>query len=282
MLGLLFLFACFHLQKPLIEPLHTTQNGAIEQGPQETLSVMTLNLAHGRALSRSQIGLPPKQFRHNLQDIAEFFDTQSPDIIALQEADGPSYWSGQFDHIHFLANEANLSTTIRGSHSYTRKLDYGTAILSNRDISPVASVQFEHYRPFPPKGFVHASFQTEQEQTIHVISVHIDPLRESIRRKQLQTLIASLESEEGFFVIMGDFNMEWSSTLSELCKELSIKAYQPEETTVTFPKSQKRLDWILISEELDFADYTVHTQPLSDHYAVSAEIILPKSAFTEP
>jgi endonuclease/exonuclease/phosphatase family metal-dependent hydrolase len=41
---------------------------------------------------------------------------------------------------------------------------------------------------------------------------------------------------------------------------------------VTFPKTGRRLDWILVSPQLEFADHRILDDPISDHYAVVAEI----------
>lgn len=243
----------------------------------EILSVMTLNLAHGRANGRHQFLLPSAKFRKNLEMVASFIQAESPDIIALQEADGPSFWSGRFDHVDFLAQKTDLPHFFRGSHNQTKRLDYGTAILSNRTITHVNDVRFIRYAPLPAKGFVHTKIQLTEGKELHLVSIHLDPLRSSVRKKQLDVLIQNLQEEKEPLIIMGDFNTGWSVTLSELCQKLSVKAYQPESQEAwlnTFPKAQKRLDWILISEELDFAEYTVHSNPISDHYAVSAKVKL--------
>ena len=82
-------------------------------------------------------------------------------------------------------------------------------------------------------------------------------------------------NQSGLLIIMGDFNTQWSSNMNDLCKALALKAYQPNLKEITFSKTRKRLDWILISEEIEFIQYKTHQNNLSDHYAVSATLLLP-------
>jgi endonuclease/exonuclease/phosphatase family metal-dependent hydrolase len=79
-------------------------------------------------------------------------------------------------------------------------------------------------------------------------------------------------------VVLGDFNCEWSERrrcLALLERELKLR---PAEATgnATFPSWRPlvRLDWILISEELDFAAYETLPDRLSDHLAVVADLRL--------
>jgi endonuclease/exonuclease/phosphatase family metal-dependent hydrolase len=75
---------------------------------------------------------------------------------------------------------------------------------------------------------------------------------------------------------MGDFNAGWGekSPLRTLAEALVLKAYKPNEKgNATFPMTNKRIDWILISNEMDFLSYQVLPNSISDHKAVLAELI---------
>ena len=73
---------------------------------------------------------------------------------------------------------------------------------------------------------------------------------------------------------MGDFNTDWEGekTLKHLVEKLDLHAFNIEDNTPTFTKRKKRLDWILISKELDFLDYEVLHDQLSDHKGVIAKV----------
>ncbi|MGH7338345.1 MAG: endonuclease/exonuclease/phosphatase family protein, partial [Myxococcota bacterium] len=61
------------------------------------LRLLTLNVAHARRQARHQALLAEPALRRNLQAIAQVLRREAADVVALQEADGPSAWSGGFD-----------------------------------------------------------------------------------------------------------------------------------------------------------------------------------------
>ena len=79
---------------------------------------------------------------------------------------------------------------------------------------------------------------------------------------------------------MGDFNCEWGSDDSPLCalaKRLGLKTHRPEAPGLaTFPRSKKRLDWILLSGELELVTHAVLDDVVSDHRPVVAKIAMAK------
>jgi endonuclease/exonuclease/phosphatase family metal-dependent hydrolase len=79
-------------------------------------------------------------------------------------------------------------------------------------------------------------------------------------------------------IILGDFNSEWfsdTSVVQALAERAKLQVYRPEATNLgTYKNGKKRLDWILISEELEFIKYTVLPTNVSDHFPVYAEIAI--------
>ena len=77
-------------------------DAATGAGPAPALRLLTLNVAHGRKLATHQALLSPMTVRRNLEEIASLLRESRADVVALQEADGPSAWSGNFDHVETL------------------------------------------------------------------------------------------------------------------------------------------------------------------------------------
>jgi hypothetical protein len=94
-------------------PLSPSEQAA----PPPLLRVMTLNLAHGRGLAQHQSLLRRSQFGANLVASGQIIAREAPDVVALQEADGPSVWSGHFDHVQSLANYSDYPHQFRGTHA---------------------------------------------------------------------------------------------------------------------------------------------------------------------
>jgi endonuclease/exonuclease/phosphatase family metal-dependent hydrolase len=81
-------------------------------------------------------------------------------------------------------------------------------------------------------------------------------------------------------IVLGDFNSDWfaeESVVKQLAQKTKMKVYKPHADNLhTYEKRATRLDWILISDELEFTSYQVIPDVISDHLAVVAEIKLIK------
>ena len=241
---------------------------------------MTLNIAHGRKRGPHQALQTRRSIESNLNDIATLLRRQKPDLVALQEADGASAFTGRFDHVQYLADKAQYACSIRGEHVRGKRLVSGTALLSTRPLHQPVCVAFAPSPPTFSKGFVLATvdWPGDVDVQINVVSVHFDFSRKSVRRKQAQELIDHLADRPGPLIVMGDLNCQWTSkdsALRTLAEAMNLQAYQPHAAGMTtFPKLGRRLDWILISRELLFVSYEVLDDVVSDHRAVAAELRL--------
>lgn len=219
-----------------------------------------------------------RSIRSNLDDVAEVIRRESPNVVALQEADGPSAWSGQFDHVRYLAEAGGLDYAVQGQHVNGATLRYGTALLAERPLRDPISVAFRRSPPSFSKGFVASSLDWPGfgEQGVDVVSLHLDFLRNTVRHRQVRQVIEALGDCPRPLVVMGDFNCTWKqgrTPLNLFAEELELRAFEPyADELVTFAKTNRRLDWILVSPELEFVSHRILNDPLSDHYAVVAEI----------
>ena len=248
------------------------------------LKIFSLNLAHGRKDGLNQIFLAADTFRKNLREIGVRFKQLSPHIISLQEADGPSLWSGRFDHVEYLAEYAEFPYYASARHSSTPLFQFGTALMAKVPMQNVRSVRFSPSPPTLRKGFLVASVpwnpdeRLAQAVTLSVVSVHLDFSRRKVRAQQVRELIDFLKSVPEPFVLTGDLNADWTGedpTVRDLVRALDLRVYEPHSTSLgTYNSTGKRLDWILISSGLKYEAYTVIPENLSDHLPVSARISL--------
>jgi endonuclease/exonuclease/phosphatase family metal-dependent hydrolase len=272
------LTACATLQE---EPLPRVVI-PIGQPHQGTLKVITLNMAHGRNDSFSQLFLGQADFENNLERIADLLIQKDADIIALQEADGPSRWSGGFNHVAALAEDADYPWFERASHEQSWMFDYGTALLSRQPFEEVINHTFAPSPPTMNKGLLLGQIRWQpgegdsQTYLVDIISVHLDFSRQSVRQQQIEEMVITLGERDNPVIILGDFNSEWfseSSVVQALADRAGLQVFRPEARDLgTYKNSEKRLDWILISEELEFIDYQVLPDMISDHKATYAEI----------
>lgn len=249
-------------------------------GPEPLLRVLTLNAAHGRSDGPNQLLLGKDTFVTNLEQISDLLLTTQADIVALQEADGPSWWSGGFDHARSLAEQADYPFHFRADHATSWLYRYGTAVLSRLPLTASHSHRFPATLPTPRKGFVISEVAMpapgygEQAVGIDVLSVHFDYLSRSAQARQLAELQAVLEDRDNPVIVLGDFNSNWhrdDSPVRRLAQRTGLKAWQPDALHLDTHEGE-RIDWILISDHFEFHSYRVLTDVVSDHLPVLAEI----------
>lgn len=248
--------------------------------PRPVLRVVTLNIAHGRGQAASQFGIPRKTFEANLDATAAVFRREQADVVALQEADAPSAWSGSFDHVSYLAAAARYPHVHHGIHFDVAlmgvQVRYGTALLARRELGSPRSYLFDVHS-LNRKGFVTAEVALEGRRLL-VVSVHLDSQSVWFRQKQAEQLIETLGGCSLPIVLMGDFNSRWSNpsdAVRVIADALALRSYAPRNRNhPTFPASipRKRIDWILISPSLEFVRYRVLADRVSDHRAVTCDL----------
>jgi endonuclease/exonuclease/phosphatase family metal-dependent hydrolase len=269
---------------PETSTLSNTPDPAYFRG---TLKVITLNMAHGRNTAFSQIFQRATTTQKNLQRIASLLKRVDADIVALQEADGPSWWSGDFDHVARVAGAAGYPWFSRAEHVSSWSLHYGTALLSHQ---PFVETRAHTFQPSPPttnKGFLLGRFgwlphgDSDTPVFIDILSVHLDFSRANVREEQIEEMAGFLAGRGNPLIIMGDLNSEWladGSVVQELSSRSGLQVFRPlAEDLGTYSSSGRRLDWILISSELEFKRYAVQPDVVSDHFAVVAEIAMKPS-----
>jgi len=251
-----------------------------QQGyPDSVLRVATLNLAHGRKDSINQLFVWENTFKENLNDVADVLSQYKPHVVALQEADAESLWSGSFDHVEYLATRSHYPWRAHASNAQSWLFSYGTALLSGLPLTETIEHTFESSPPTLDKGFVLAQIEWPSSdgsasRLIDVISVHLDFSRQSVRVAQINEMLELLSARMNPTIILGDFNSEWLADVSVI-KDITTKSrfvtYEPDGNNHNSYKN-KRLDWILITKDMEFVNYQVLPDTLSDHAMVVTDI----------
>jgi endonuclease/exonuclease/phosphatase family metal-dependent hydrolase len=244
----------------------------------EILKVMTLNLGHGKGRGVIQEFVSNNKTRENLDKVAALLERERPHVAAFQEADIESRRSGNFNHVYYISERAGYGQAIQGEHVKGLGLNHGTALISRLQMSEPLSVAFDPKLPSPDKGFVACTVEFGTSGTkVDVVSVHLDFASKATRNRQALQMADYLSGRSNPLVVMGDFNCQ-AKVSEELFKifsdELSLSAYELYSKELeTFPSLGRRIDWILISPELEFRSYTVLEDRVSDHLAVVSELV---------
>lgn len=240
------------------------------------INIMSLNLAHGRANGIHQLFQTKKSIEKNLFRVSQVVKDNKIDVLCLQEVDSISFWSGKFNHTQFLSSLTNLPNFVQGLHVKGLNLAYGTAILTDNAFINSKTYAFKAVPPLFTKGFVSGSIELNNK-TIDIVSLHFDFARKNVRIAQANYVIELFKNRKNSLIICGDFNTDINSkdrVIKNIIKELNLKAYKKDENLFTFNLTKKRIDWILISKDLDFLSYNTIDKNLSDHFGVCAKISL--------
>lgn len=262
-------------------PINNSPPGvSVSATPRDTLTVVSLNLAHGRQTSLNQLLVSTARTYSNLDAIAAFLVSTEADVVALQEADSPSPWSGNFDHVDYLAQQASFPRYAYTEHANLWIGNYGTAILSRLPMKSAIGLTFPSTPPTASKGFTLAQVAwptaNGTSKLVDIVSVHLDFSRKSVRKQQLEELVTVLKTRQGPLIIMGDFNSEWLAEqylVESIADRSELHVYNTGSGNLDTYKDQ-RLDWILLTRDLEFESYRVASETLSDHRAVIASVRL--------
>jgi endonuclease/exonuclease/phosphatase family metal-dependent hydrolase len=197
-------------------------------------------------------------------------------VVALQEIDADSLWSGGFDHAGRLLDASHHDCVTLGLHARTWLYQFGTGLLSSVALSKPGMTTFEPTPPTTTKGLVYATLSWRNGDDIRQVrlaSVHLDFSRKKARERQLEEIIEAINESPVPIILMGDFNESWreGSVVRRLVEEAGMVAFQPDAENLATYKD-KRLDWILTSAELEFVEYEVVDQLVSDHRLVVAQL----------
>ena len=257
------------------------------------LRVVTLNVAHGRGLSLVQGLTSPRKVRVNLGRIATFLRRFKPDLVAMQEIDQRSSWSGNFDHLDYLREHAGYPFAafgINNIRSGLLNLSYGNALLSRHPIVATETVVFGQRR-VGEKGFLFAEVDVGG-RCLPVVNLHFHSGRRIQRMRQLELLIDWLGGKmrrhsAGWAVppvICGDFNNPATrdDATSALLRHVSgYGAYTVHpQTRGTFPSPLPRrtLDFVFLPPGCRDVRTKVVRTLLSDHLPVVVDFTLPPAS----
>ena len=172
---------CFHFSATAIMP---------------RLRLVTFNIAHGRGLTPIQGLTSQRKLRVNLRKIASLLDRLAPDVVALQEIDERSRWSGNFDHLDYLRVHTRFPHSVFGINNRRAgllNLCYGNAVLSRHSVRAAETVVFGQ-RNLGEKGFLYVEFDVAG-RCLPLVNLHLHFGSRAQRLRQLERLLGWLREK---------------------------------------------------------------------------------------
>ncbi|OHV08369.1 endonuclease/exonuclease/phosphatase family protein [Kushneria phosphatilytica] len=195
------------------------------------------------------------------------------DLVALQEADGGSFRSGNVNQVEYLAEQAGFPTHYQQlNRNLGRLAQHSNGLLSRLPPGHITN----HRLPGPPgRGALHVRFG-EGSDALHIFVAHL-ALGMRARNMQLDYL-SELVDPLHHVVVMGDLNctLEQLHAHKRFCRALDLR-HTP--TIPSYPAWQptRALDHILLSSSLTPHNPQALAPMFSDHLPLAVDVQLPSS-----
>jgi endonuclease/exonuclease/phosphatase family metal-dependent hydrolase len=217
--------------------------------------------------------LPHRGRVQNLQAIAKILTEY--DVIGLQEVDAGSLRTGFLDMTEYLARQS-------GHPYWYRQVNRDIGMLaqnSNGLISRIKPTQVTNHR-LPPgngRGAMLMEFGSGRD-ALRICTMHLALSRRQ-RQRQLD-FISELTQDSSNLIVMGDLNagcdsrevrgfIESNALSSPACSQPTFPSWAP----------VRRIDHILVSNNLQVENAEVVDYPLSDHLPISIDVIVPDGLY---
>jgi endonuclease/exonuclease/phosphatase family metal-dependent hydrolase len=204
------------------------------------LRLLTFNIAHARGLAPHQGLRSLPQLRAQLLKIARLIVRVEADIVALQEIDQNSRWSGSFDHLQFLRDHTGLAHAMHSMNNRfpgRYQLNYGNGILSRLPIVHAENVPFGKKR-VGEKGFLFVEFELARGR-VPLLNLHLHHRSRPHRLRQVQRVMRFLDEQRVRRAA------HWRVP-PILCGDLNNPAHSPDATAVLLGYLEERDDYMLL------------------------------------
>jgi endonuclease/exonuclease/phosphatase family metal-dependent hydrolase len=204
------------------------------------LRLLSFNIAHARGLVPHQGLRTRPQLRAQLLKIARLVSRVEADIVALQEVDEHSRWSGSFDHLQFLRDHTGLPHAMHGvnsRHTGRYPLNYGNGVLSRFPVLHAENVPFES-RGVGGKGFLFVEIGLPHGR-LPLLNLHLHHRSRPHRLRQVQRVLRFLDEQRIRRAA------HWHVP-PVVCGDLNNPPHRPDATAVLLGYLEERHDYVLL------------------------------------
>lgn len=220
--------------------------------------------------------LPHREQIPNLDKVAGLVGKY--DIVGLQEVDSGSLRSNFMDQTAYIAQRAGFSGWYRQVNRDLGPLGQHSNGLLSR-YTPLRVEEHKLPGNVPGRGALLALFGRPGNE-LAVCVVHL-ALGHWARKRQL-SYIAGLIRPFTYAVVMGDMNCGCNAPeLVDLVGSTQLRGPSCEDASFPSWRPMRRIDHILVSDNLEVVKAEVVNFPLSDHLPVHVEVKLPQALFLD-
>ncbi|NDL56826.1 endonuclease/exonuclease/phosphatase family protein [Phytoactinopolyspora mesophila] len=254
-----------------------TSDSSPSQAPDRAARVMSFNIQHG-------VGLDG---RLDLQRIADVIETEDADIIGLQEVD--RHWSERSDFVDqaaWLARELNMHVVYGANldrdpfNPGEPRRQYGTAILSNAPILEWDNTDLPRYEGHEQRGLLRARIVV-RGVPLQVYNTHLQHNDADERMEQVEAIKGLIGTPDDSVILLGDLNARPDAPEIAAILENLVDTWEDAGLGdgYTYPSDgpDRRIDYVLRSDDVITRTAAVVATDASDHLPVYADVLLPGS-----
>ena len=198
----------------------------------------------------------------SLFDIIDFLRDTDADIICLQEVNESAKAGFQVSSLkedldmyaHFGANVVKLGS------------NYGLATYCKYPIVSQKHIYLSSKKE--QRGMLHTVVNLGRGKKLNIINLHLglDKEERELQLQEVETFIKELNDQ---YIVVGDFNQGDVDVNKEIFKDVAEELNQ--NNTLTYATSLDRIDYILLSPNIEVIEYDVIKKNMSDHFPIYAK-----------
>lgn len=208
-----------------------------------------------------------------LNQVKDLMTEHGPDLCCFVEIDRGSRYSGNFNQMQALQDNAYQFSDITGKYGEGRAIGFAP-FMQGKSNGFLARQNFRFHKHYFTCGSKRLIHEIKIRDDLHVFFTHFS-LQYKTRKRQFEELCELIAPITGQVIVLADFNIFRGfgelRPLTDHGKLLLIN--QPDETTFMFHKTRHVLDLCLCSDSLkESLDLKIIPQPYSDHAALLVTI----------
>ena len=221
----------------------------------------------------------------DLQRVADVIKSEGADIVGLQEVD--RHWSERSDFVDqaaWLAHELNMHV-VYGANLDNDPLEpgqprrqYGTAILSVTPILDWDNTFLPRYEGHEQRGLLRARVVV-RGVPVQVYNTHLQHNDAAERLEQAEAIKQLIGTPNESVVLVGDLNAVPTAPEITTLLDGLVDAWEQagigDGYTIPVEDPNRRIDYVLTSDDVIARTAAVVTTDASDHLPVYADVLLP-------
>jgi endonuclease/exonuclease/phosphatase family metal-dependent hydrolase len=243
--------------------------------PDREIRVMSFNIHHG-------VGVDG---RLDLQRVADVIKSEGADIVGLQEVDRHRSERSDFvDQAGWLARELNMHVVYGANldndpfNPGEPRRQYGTAILSSKPILDWENTYLPRYEGHEQRGLLRGRVVV-RGVPLQVYNTHLQHNDAAERLEQAEAIKEIIGTPDDSVILLGDLNATPEApeiaTLLDRLVDAWEQAGVGDGYTIPSEGPNRRIDYVLTSDDVVARAAAVVTSDASDHLPVHADVLLP-------